>query len=395
MNQDEVTGASPKAAAPTVSYNGLTFVPFIGRKEIESRVKEIAAEISGRFDGRCPLFVCVLNGAFLFAADIFRELTIDAEITFIRLKSYDGMSSTGKVKQLQGLNEDIAGRDVIIVEDIIDTGRTMAGLLDDLRARGPRSLSVATLLFKPDSLQTQISPDYVGFTIPTKFIIGYGLDLDGLARNLPDIWVVSEQAAKSTTHNKTMRNVVIFGAPGSGKGTQSERIINRYGFHHISTGDVLRSHIKRGTELGTIADGYISKGQLIPDDLMVKILADVLDNEVAPEATGVIFDGFPRTVPQAEALEKMLAERGRKVDVVVGLETDDEELTQRLLKRGLESGRSDDNIETIRKRLDVYHTQTSPLRDYYNARGSYRRIEGKGHPDSIFEDIAKHIDAIL
>ncbi|MDE7238073.1 MAG: adenylate kinase, partial [Paramuribaculum sp.] len=162
-----------------------------------------------------------------------------------------------------------------------------------------------------------------------------------------------------------------------------------------STGDVLRSHIKRGTELGAIADGYISKGQLIPDELMVKILADVLDNEVAPEAAGVIFDGFPRTVPQAEALERMLSERGRKVDVVVGLETDDDELTQRLLKRGQESGRSDDNIETIRKRLDVYHNQTSPLRDYYDARGSYRRIEGKGHPDSIFEDIAKHIDAIL
>lgn len=395
MNQDEVTGGSTKAAAPTVSYNGLTFVPFISRKEIQSRVKEIAAEISDRFEGRCPLLVCVLNGAFMFAADIFRELTIDAEITFIRLKSYDGLSSTGKVKQIHGLNEDVAGRDVIIVEDIIDTGRTMAGLLDDLRARKAHSLSIATLLFKPDSLQTPISPDYTGFTIPTKFIIGYGLDLDGLARNLPDIWVVGDQAEKSTIHHKIMRNVVIFGAPGSGKGTQSERIINRYGFHHISTGDVLRSHIKRGTELGTIADGYISKGQLIPDELMVKILADVLDNEVAPEATGVIFDGFPRTVPQAEALERMLEERGCKVDVVVGLETDDEELTQRLLKRGLESGRSDDNIETIRKRLDVYHNQTSPLRDYYDARGSYRRIEGKGHPDSIFEDIAKHIDAIL
>ena len=395
MNQDEVTGCPTTAAAPTVTYNGLTFVPFISRKEINARVKEIAAEISGRFEGRCPLLVCVLNGAFLFAADIFRELTIDAEITFIRLKSYDGMSSTGKVKQIHGLSEDIAGRDVIIVEDIIDTGHTMAGLLDDLRARHPHTISIATLLFKPDSLQTQISPDYVGFNIPTKFIIGYGLDLDGLARNLPDIWMIGEQAEQSTTPNKTMRNVVIFGAPGSGKGTQSERIINRYGFHHISTGDVLRSHIKRGTELGAIADGYISKGQLIPDELMVKILADVLDNEVAPEAAGVIFDGFPRTVPQAEALERMLSERGRKVDVVVGLETDDDELTQRLLKRGQESGRSDDNIETIRKRLDVYHNQTSPLRDYYDARGSYRRIEGKGHPDSIFEDIAKHIDAIL
>lgn len=191
-----------------------------------------------------------------------------------------------------------------------------------------------------------------------------------------------------------MLNIVIFGAPGSGKGTQSERLIERYGFHHISTGDVLRSHIARGTELGRVADSFISRGQLIPDDLMVEILANVLDTEVAPDAAGVIFDGFPRTVAQAEALEKMLADRGRKVDSVVGLETDDEELVQRLLKRGIDSGRSDDNLETIRKRLDVYHSQTSPLRDYYTARGQYHRVEGKGHPDDIFTAIARHIDAV-
>lgn len=191
-----------------------------------------------------------------------------------------------------------------------------------------------------------------------------------------------------------MINLVIFGAPGSGKGTQSERLIERYGFHHISTGEVLRSHIKRGTELGKVADGYISKGQLIPDELMVEILADVLDHEVAQGAKGVIFDGFPRTVAQAEALETMLAERGRKVDVVVGLETDDDELTQRLIKRGIDSGRSDDNPETIRKRLDVYHSQTAPLKEYYTKRGQYKRIEGKGHPDEIFKTITGHVDPL-
>lgn len=191
-----------------------------------------------------------------------------------------------------------------------------------------------------------------------------------------------------------MLNVVLFGAPGSGKGTQSERLIDRYGFHHISTGDVLRSHIARGTELGHIADGYISKGQLIPDELMAQILADVIDNEVDKSAKGVIFDGFPRTIAQAEALEKILNERDCKVDVVIGLETDDEELTARLIKRGEQSGRSDDNLETIRKRLEVYHNQTSPLRDYYDERGKYRRIEGKGHPDEIFTAIAKHIDSL-
>lgn len=194
--------------------------------------------------------------------------------------------------------------------------------------------------------------------------------------------------------SNNMLNVVLFGAPGSGKGTQSERLTERYGFHHISTGDVLRSHISRGTELGRIADSYISKGQLIPDDLMADILADVLDNEVDKNAKGVIFDGFPRTVAQAEALDKILSERGRKVDVVVGLETDDEELTARLLKRGIDSGRSDDNAETIRKRLEVYHTQTSPLRDYYMGHGKYRKVEGKGHPEEIFTVITKHIDSL-
>lgn len=193
MKQDEAGGGTLSPAQTTVTYNGLTFVPLISRQAISERVNEIAASLSRRFEGSVPLIVCVLNGAFPFAADIFRSLTIDAEIAFVRLKSYDGMSSTGSVKQLQGLNEEIEGRDVVIVEDIIDTGRTMAGLLKDLASRSPRSLSVATLLFKPDALQAEVNPDYVGFEIPSKFIIGYGLDLDGLARNLPDIWVLHEE----------------------------------------------------------------------------------------------------------------------------------------------------------------------------------------------------------
>lgn len=190
-----------------------------------------------------------------------------------------------------------------------------------------------------------------------------------------------------------MFNLVIFGAPGSGKGTQSERLIDTYGLHHISTGEVLRDHIKRGTELGKIADSYISKGQLIPDDLMVQILADVLDTEAAGKK-GVIFDGFPRTIPQADALEKMLLERGSKVHAVVGLEVDDEELVDRLLKRGKESGRADDNLETIKNRLNVYHTQTVPLRDYYKDKGQYHHIVGIGKPEEIFETIREALDKL-
>ncbi|MBO8475845.1 MAG: adenylate kinase [Bacteroidetes bacterium] len=183
-----------------------------------------------------------------------------------------------------------------------------------------------------------------------------------------------------------MFNIVIFGAPGSGKGTQSENLISHYGLFHISTGEVLRDNIARGTELGKIADTYISDGKLIPDDLMISILADILDN--TPEAkNGVIFDGFPRTINQAGALKEMLAERGARVDAVVGLEVDEDELIDRLIKRGKESGRSDDNLETIKKRLKVYHSQTQPLRDYYMKEGTYLPIKGVGTVEGIFESI--------
>lgn len=189
-----------------------------------------------------------------------------------------------------------------------------------------------------------------------------------------------------------MYNIVIFGAPGSGKGTQSEYLIKHYGLFHISTGDVLRSHIKNGTELGKIASTYINDGKLIPDDLMISILENVLNENPEKEKQGVIFDGFPRTIEQAKALKEMLARRGSKVDIVIGLDVPEEELIDRLIKRGKESGRSDDNMETIKKRLDVYHNQTSPLRDYYVTKGIYAAINGLGTIEGIFEDIKKAID---
>ncbi len=189
-----------------------------------------------------------------------------------------------------------------------------------------------------------------------------------------------------------MYNLVIFGAPGSGKGTQSAKLIDEYGLFHISTGDVLREHISKGTELGKVADSYISKGNLIPDSLMIDILADVLDSN--PEAKdGVIFDGFPRTIPQAHALNEMLEKRGSKLHAVVGLEVPDDELVTRLLNRGKESGRSDDNLDTINQRLKVYHSQTSPLRDFYRQQGNYHAIHGLGSVDSIFDTIRTSLNS--
>ena len=188
-----------------------------------------------------------------------------------------------------------------------------------------------------------------------------------------------------------MKNIVIFGAPGSGKGTQSEKMIEKYGLGHISTGDVLRDQIKRGTELGKTAKGYIDNGQLIPDDLMVSILADVYDS-FGKEHKGVIFDGFPRTIPQAQALKDMLAKRGHKVAAMIELDVPEDELMKRLIKRGQESGRSDDNEETIKKRLTVYHNQTSPLIEWYEKEGIHHHINGLGELDRIFGNICAVID---
>ena len=189
-----------------------------------------------------------------------------------------------------------------------------------------------------------------------------------------------------------MLNIVIFGAPGSGKGTQSERIVEKYGINHISTGDVLRAEIKNGTELGKTAKGYIDQGQLIPDELMIDILASVFDS--FKDSKGVIFDGFPRTIAQAEALKKMLAERGQDVSVMVDLEVPEDELMVRLIKRGKDSGRADDNEETIKKRLHVYHSQTAPLIDWYKNEKKYQHINGLGTMDGIFADICEAIDKL-
>ena len=189
-----------------------------------------------------------------------------------------------------------------------------------------------------------------------------------------------------------MKNLVIFGAPGSGKGTQSDLLVAKYGFRHISTGDVLRAEIKQGTELGRTAQQFIDKGQLIPDELMIEILASVYDSLCPCE--GVIFDGFPRTIPQAEALKKMLAERGTEVSAVLQLEVPEEMLTERLLNRGKTSGRADDNAETIRKRLEVYHSQTAPLAAWYAAEGKLHAIKGYGALEEINAALCEVIDNV-
>jgi adenylate kinase len=186
-----------------------------------------------------------------------------------------------------------------------------------------------------------------------------------------------------------MLNIIIFGAPGSGKGTQGELMKKNYNLAHISTGEALRREIKNETALGKIAGQYIDRGQLVPDELICDMLDNVLDT--VKNGEGIILDGFPRTVPQAEALEKILAKHGRDVSVLIDLQVEDRILADRLLERGKVSGRSDDNEETIRSRLDVYHSQTAPLTDYYRKKGKHAAIDGVGEISEVFS----RIDSVL
>jgi adenylate kinase len=188
-----------------------------------------------------------------------------------------------------------------------------------------------------------------------------------------------------------MLNIVLFGAPGSGKGTQSELIIAEYGLKHLSTGDILRKEMAEQSEVGKLAKGFIEAGQLVPDEVIIKMLEKQIDLQ---GSKGVIFDGFPRTVAQAKALKKMLNDLGTDVSVMLSLNVEEQALINRLLKRGEISGRSDDNLETIQKRINVYKEQTLPVADYYKTEEKLVDIEGNGTVEDTFELIKKAIEKL-
>jgi hypoxanthine phosphoribosyltransferase len=168
------------------------FQPYINAADLQKRIQELAAAISKDLQGERPLFIAILNGSFMFAADIFKCITIDAEISFIKLVSYKGTKSTGNVVTSIGLDEDLFGRTVVILEDIVDTGKTLSMFLPQLEHQQPKKLMIAALLTKPEAMQYKINIDYLGFSVPNKFLLGYGLDYDGLGRNLPEIYQLVE-----------------------------------------------------------------------------------------------------------------------------------------------------------------------------------------------------------
>jgi hypoxanthine phosphoribosyltransferase len=177
-----------------VKINDKEFELFIPYEKIRSVVEEMAEKMNSDLKGKRPLFLCILNGAFMFATEVFKRITLlDSEISFIKLSSYSGTHTTGQVRQLIGLNEDLAGRTVIILEDIVDSGITMANTLEQVKAKKPAEIRIAALLLKPDALQIKVPLDYVGLEIPNEFIVGYGLDYNGRGRNLIDIYKVIEK----------------------------------------------------------------------------------------------------------------------------------------------------------------------------------------------------------
>ncbi len=362
-----------------VKLNDKFFEPFIPYSAIQKRITEIAREINQAYKGKTPILVGVLNGSILFFSDLLKEITISCEVEFIRLSSYEGTSTTGDVKQVMGLKKDLANRDVIIIEDIVDTGITLENLTHTLSKESPKSLAIATLLFKPNAYQKTIEINYVGFEVGNEFLVGYGLDYDEIGRNLKDIYVIKEY---------NMINLILFGPPGAGKGTQSDLIKDKFDLVHLSTGDMFRFHLKNETELGKLAKGYMDKGELVPDQVVIDMIDAKLEEE--KDAKGFIFDGFPRTTEQAVALDKLLADKNWEITHMLSLEVDEDELVKRLLLRGKDSGRKDDQDESIiRNRMSVYNEQTAPLIDFYKKQGKHQAIEGVGSIEDISGKIAE------
>ena len=189
-----------------------------------------------------------------------------------------------------------------------------------------------------------------------------------------------------------MLNIIICGAPGCGKGTQSDLIVEKYKLKHLSTGDLLRKEIAEKSELGITAESFISKGNLVPDEMIISILSKNIQG-FGNDINGMILDGFPRTVAQAEALQTMLSNSGKEISILLDLSVEKAELIDRLLKRGQTSGRSDDNLETIQKRLEVYELQTAPVSDFYKKLDKYAAVNGMGGVTEIFERISLILDS--
>ncbi|WP_315098496.1 adenylate kinase [Capnocytophaga sputigena] len=368
-----------------IKINDKTFEPYVSAEELNQIAERMASEVYQDLQESRPIFIAVLNGSFMFAADFLRHYKGECEISFVKMASYKGTQSTGKVHQLIGLSTPVEGRDVVILEDIIDTGNTLEEIYRLFENQKVKSFRIATLFFKPDAYKKDLKIDYVGKPIPNRFIVGYGLDFDEIARNLPQVYQLNTSL--------TMTNLVLFGKPGAGKGTQAAFLKDKYNLVHISTGDIFRYNIKNETKLGKLAQSYMDKGDLVPDEVTIQMLQEEVEKN--PNVEGFIFDGFPRTIAQAEALDAFLSSKGMRIHGTLALEADDEVLIKRLVERGKVSGRTDDqDEEKIRNRFTEYNEKTAPLIAFYQAQGKYHPINGIGTIEEITTRLSETIDKI-
>ena len=368
-----------------IKIHDKTFEPYVSAEQLNQIAERMASEVYQDLQESCPVFIAVLNGSFMFAADFVRHYKGECEISFVKMASYEGTQSTGKIHQLIGLSTPVEGRDVVILEDIIDTGNTLEEIYRLFENQKVKSFRIATLFFKPDAYKKDLKIDYVGKPIPNRFIVGYGLDFDEIARNLPQVYQLNTSL--------TMTNLVLFGKPGAGKGTQAAFLKDKYNLVHISTGDIFRYNIKNQTKLGKLAQSYMDKGDLVPDEVTIQMLQEEVEKN--PNAEGFIFDGFPRTIAQAEALDAFLTSKGMRIHGTLALEADDEVLIKRLLERGKVSGRTDDqDEEKIRNRFTEYNEKTAPLIAFYQAQGKYHPINGIGTIEEITTRLSDTIDKL-
>lgn len=360
------------------------FKPYISESEIQQAVQRVAQKIGEDYKDQTPIFIGVLNGAFMFVSDFLKAYPHPCEVSFVKLSSYQGLTSTGIVETLLDLPEHIDGRSVIILEDIIDTGRTLKELIHLLANTNVKEFKIASLFYKSEVYNGEYAIDYFGLEIPNRFIVGYGLDYKELGRNLKEVYQLNQ---------KHMINLVLFGKPGAGKGTQAQFLKQKYDLKHISTGDVFRFNITNNTPLGKLAKSYMDKGDLVPDDVTIKMLEDEVGKY--PDAGGFIFDGFPRTAAQAEALDNFLESKDMKVDATIALEANDEILMNRLLERGKVSGRTDDqNVEKIKNRFEEYNDKTAPVKAYYETQEKFHSVNGIGTIEEITERLTTVVDAL-
>lgn len=367
-----------------------TFETFLSAEKIQDEIQSVANRINSDYAGKEVVFIAVLNGSFMFASDLFKRITLDCEISFVKVSSYKGtIASSGRVDELIGLNTNIEGKNVIILEDIVDTGITIDKIFTLLRAHQPTSVKIATLLYKPDAFKGKNAPHYVGFLIPNFFVVGFGLDYNEKGRNLDAIYKLKGDVP---TQN-TMLNLVLFGPPGAGKGTQSERLIEKYGLVHLSTGDIFRANIKGETELGKLAKSYMDKGSLVPDEVTINMLRSEVMKHENPK--GFIFDGFPRTTAQAVALDEFLNSLQTSISLMLALDVEENELRDRLMKRAEFSGRPDDaDPAIIQNRINVYKNETAPVKAFYEAQQKFVSINGIGSIDEISDRLYQAIDEL-